>query len=97
MNILCKFLCNSTEEHANNGAECDKTYSAEFYPVHSGSPENEEFFRYTPSGTLRLDGLKSQPFEAGQEYYVELKPVLANPVAPPGPEAPLPSSEPLPA
>jgi hypothetical protein len=43
-------------------------------PVSSGSPENESFYRYTPSGQIELSVVKpetSAQFELGKEYYVD--------------------------
>jgi hypothetical protein len=45
-------------------------------PVYSNNPEHEnsKFFRYTPSGTIRLGTVNPSvwpEFELGQEYYVD--------------------------
>jgi len=47
-------------------------------PVTSGSPENDEFFRYTPYGdiivgTINRDALAQ--FKPGQEVYVDFTPI----------------------
>lgn len=42
--------------------------------VHSGSEENEQFWRYTPSGLIQMgiDNKEAlEQFERGQEYYVD--------------------------
>lgn len=44
------------------------------YPVTSGSPENEKFYRYTPSGSIELSTVNAEAaknFELGKEYYVD--------------------------
>ena len=43
-------------------------------PVTSGSPENEQFFKWTPSGRLEMgtinpDAIKQ--FEPGKEFYID--------------------------
>lgn len=45
--------------------------------VTSGSPENESFFRYTPSGTIALEVVSASAYDAfilGNEYYVDFTP-----------------------
>lgn len=42
--------------------------------VSSGSTENEEFFRYTPSADLRLQTINEEAaknFEVGDEFYID--------------------------
>jgi hypothetical protein len=56
------------------------------FPVTSGSPENDQFFRYTPSGALTLGTINQAAFDqfvAGAEYYVDVSRVPPA-VAPPG-------------
>lgn len=51
--------------------------SLKFLPVTDGSPENEQFWKYTPSGNLELTYIKSasaEAFEVCQEYYLDLNP-----------------------
>jgi hypothetical protein len=55
------------------GQNEDGTFTANFYPVTGGSKENEEFFKWTPGGQLQLSVLKSQYFEAGKEYYIDIE------------------------
>jgi hypothetical protein len=45
--VRCKFKCESVTTF-------EKGVNAELYPVHSGSPENEKFYQYTPGGKLSL-------------------------------------------
>lgn len=47
------------------------------YPVISGSPENERFFRYTPGGVITLGTINleaAKQFEVGKEFYVDFTP-----------------------
>lgn len=45
--------------------------------VHSGSPENEQFWALTPSGNITFytaNEAAAAQFEAGREYYVDFSP-----------------------
>lgn len=56
--------------------------------VTSGSPENDEFFRYTPSGNLLLQTVNkavAAQLEIGQECYLDITPIV--------PEASTPAAE----
>ncbi|MCB1020331.1 MAG: hypothetical protein KDC27_10400 [Acidobacteria bacterium] len=58
-------------------AEAEDGFSLTFFPVTSGSKENEEFFRYTPSGTLNLSTVNKDAaaqFTPGAEYYLDITP-----------------------
>jgi len=66
--IRAKFLCVSkTVDMDGKG----KSYKFKFYPVTSGSKENETFFKYTPSGSLEIGVTATDVFEVGQEYYLD--------------------------
>lgn len=46
-------------------------------PVITGSPENDQFYRYTPSGSLVLSTINQDAFsqfELGKQFYVDLTP-----------------------
>jgi len=46
-------------------------------PVTSGSEENREFWKYTPSGSIELSISNPEAakiFEPGREYYVDFTP-----------------------
>lgn len=46
-------------------------------PVMSGSKENEEFYKYSPSGSIELGTINeaaATSFEIGKEYYVDFTP-----------------------
>lgn len=45
MKVRCKFVCQNVNE---------ETGTLSMHAVYSGSKENEEFFRYTPSASLSL-------------------------------------------
>ena len=52
-------------------------FNLSFQPVIGGSPENEEFFKYTPGGELRMGTINPDAakfFEIGQDYYLDLTP-----------------------
>jgi hypothetical protein len=43
-------------------------------PVYSGSPENEQFYKYTPSGQIILSTVNPEAaaqFVVGEEYYAD--------------------------
>jgi len=45
------------------------------FAVTSGSPENDQFFKLTPSGQLTLQTVNESAiaqFEVGKEYYVDI-------------------------
>jgi hypothetical protein len=57
--------------------EMTEGFYLEFSPVIEGSPENKEFFKYTPSGKLTMatiNILAATQFETGKEYYLYLSP-----------------------
>lgn len=46
-------------------------------PVTSGSEENDQFYRYTPSGHVELSVVSQETadlFRVGEEYYVDFTP-----------------------
>jgi hypothetical protein len=46
-------------------------------PVVSGSKENEQFFRWTPSGEIKIGTINAaaaEQFEPGVEFYVDFTP-----------------------
>lgn len=72
MSVRCKFKCIETGQ-SSMGEEV--LHNAKFRAVFGDkSPENREFFKYTPSGELTLGVVKEQHFEAGKEYYLEITP-----------------------
>lgn len=46
-------------------------------PVTSGSPENENFYKWTPSGSISLSTINEEAakqFKPGKEFYVDFTP-----------------------
>jgi hypothetical protein len=57
-----------------------ETQTIILYPVTNGSEENKNFFKWTPSGEVKLQCLNpeaSNQFEVGKEYYVDFTKVEA--------------------
>lgn len=74
--VRCKVICNEVAKTAfKNGTTVEKGFKARFSPVYGGSPENDTFFKYTPSGSIELSTIREDLFEAGQEYYLDFTPV----------------------
>lgn len=71
--MRCKVTCTKNEPYSNG-------FSLAFSAVCSGSEENKEFFKYTPSGNIEF-GLVNEStaakYEVGKEYYVDFSPALA--------------------
>lgn len=71
--VRAKFKVESVREAAEEGLS-DVSMTA----VTSGSPENEEFFKYTPAGSLNLGLVNPETakfFVPGEEYYLDFIPV----------------------
>jgi hypothetical protein len=65
--VRCKFVCIS-KEPGSGGVDLS------LMAVHSGSPENEQFWALTPSGNITFytaNEAAASQFEAGGEYYVD--------------------------
>lgn len=71
MKTRCKFKCMNVTPM---GTESEPGYQVRFEAVINGSPENEAFFRWTPSGTLTIGLAKENLFETGKEYYLDIVP-----------------------
>lgn len=70
--VRCKFKCDSKTE-TTSGFEIKMT------PVTCGSKENEEFFKYTPYGELKIGTINveaSKVFTPGKEYFINISAVL---------------------
>jgi len=68
MNVRCKFACTFKQEFENY---TNVSLSA----VYQGSPENAEFFKFTPSGQLTfstVNNAAASQFELGKEYYIDI-------------------------
>lgn len=71
--VRCKFRCVSKTFNSNG-------YHVKMEPVVYGSPENEEFFRYTPFGVLEIGTINDEAakeFTPGKEYLLDIS--LASP------------------
>lgn len=77
MVVRCKFKVDSVTP-----ADADGSVSrVQLYPVYSGSPENESFFKYTPSGSIGIGTINAEAakqFEVGKEFYVDFIPAAGN-------------------
>lgn len=67
--VRCKFKCDSKTVDGNGDAQISMS------PVYTGSPENEQFFRYTPSGSFQFGTVNkaaADQIEEGKEYYIDI-------------------------
>lgn len=76
MNVRAKYRVNAKEEVAGGviNGEVETLVTVKMTPVITGSEENKEFFRYTPSGELRIGTINQKAaefFEIGKEYYLD--------------------------
>lgn len=77
--VRCKFRCVSRREYVGWGGTRDNPpmfYEYVFTVVTGGSPENEQFFASTPSGSVNISAVRSDIFVVGQEYYLDFTPTL---------------------
>lgn len=80
--VRAKFYVNSITESLYSGAS-HKT--VKMSSVTSGSPENAEFFKWTPTGSIEIGTLNpaaAEAFVIGGTYYVDFTPAPGNPLAP---------------
>lgn len=71
MSIRAKFKVQSVTE-TEGGLK-----SVKLFPVTSGSPENAEFFKWTPSGAIdmgTINPVAAEQFKPGTEFYVDFTP-----------------------
>lgn len=67
MQVKAKMVCNLKEE-AHEG-----TFNIGLIAVTSGSEENEQFFKYTPAGSVTFQTINksaADAFDLSKEYYV---------------------------
>lgn len=64
-----KFNCVGITKRAYGKDEF--THEAEFSAVYPGTEENEQYFKATPSGSLKIATLKADFFEPGKSYYLD--------------------------
>lgn len=68
MTVRCKMECRSVTKNTLG-------YLVDFYPVSDGSDENKKFYKYTPSGCLKLETINESAgkhFEPGKSYYIDI-------------------------
>jgi len=71
--VTCKMKCYS-KEISCEGTDQESTV-LRFQAVCNGSPENEKFFKYTPSGELNfytVNKAAADVIEQGEEYYIDI-------------------------
>lgn len=52
-------------------------FTVDLKPVTGGSPENERFFKWTPSGEIKMGTVNAEAaeqFKPGTEFYVDFTP-----------------------
>ena len=73
--VRCKMKCMKKTEFEHD------SYEVLFQPVYGDSPENKRFWEATPSGELRLSGIKkpvADLYEVGKSYYLDTTPTGAS-------------------
>lgn len=76
MSVRAKFRCDSIEVSPNVAGD-ESLKVIKLSAVYSGSKENEEFFKWTPSASISLGTVNTAAaaqFEVGKEYYVDFSP-----------------------
>lgn len=68
-----KFICNGVTKKVVDSRTTPPTlgYEADFSAVYAGSEENDQYFRATPYGSLKMATLKADFFEPGKTYYLD--------------------------
>ena len=71
--VRAKFKCSvvSKKVNWNRTPENPFLYEVVMEPVMGGSEENKKFWKYTPSGSLKMASILSDAFEPGKEYYLD--------------------------
>lgn len=81
MIVRAKFRVEKVTRHSGGAV------GVELWPVTTGSEENKNFWKYTPSGKLEMSMTAGVPaadqFEPGQEYYLDFT-LATQEVAEPG-------------
>lgn len=70
--VRAKFKCISNEK--NNLADTEDIRNIVLEAVVGDSDENKSFFRWTPSGNIRIGCVNenaNKQFEVGKQYYVD--------------------------
>lgn len=66
--VKAKFVCQSVTKFASGE---NFVYNYKFSAVTHGSPENEMFWKWTPSGNIELNSIRNDLFEVGKSYYID--------------------------
>jgi hypothetical protein len=69
--VRCKFKCGGKTQRTDQSG-VDFVYDYDFFAVYNGSQENKEFWKYTPGGTLKVTAVRSDLFDVGKEYYLDI-------------------------
>jgi hypothetical protein len=73
MKTRAKFKC--TEIAKREGWGDNKVlFGASFVAVGGNSEENKKFFAASPSGSIKIDTVREDHFQVGQEYFVDFTP-----------------------
>lgn len=76
MSVRAKFKVQNIERSLEYNSK-KELQTINLNPVTDGSPENKEFYAYTPSGSIKLATVNAEAaamFELGKEYYVDFTP-----------------------
>lgn len=76
MAVRAKFKIDKIER-VKNGAGEEELTTVQMSPVYGDSPENKQFFKWTPSGSITLGTINpaaARQFVEGKEYYVDFTP-----------------------
>lgn len=84
--VRAKFVCNSYEtilqgggrDRSGNVIPGEECRTLKLTAVMDNSPENKEFFKWTPNGNIMIGVLNQKAwsqFKLGGEYYVDFTPV----------------------
>jgi hypothetical protein len=76
MTVRAKFKV-ITVTDSYDSERMQRVAQVELQPVMSGSPENEQFYRWTPGGTIKLGTINevaAKEFVPGREFYVDFTP-----------------------
>jgi hypothetical protein len=78
--IRTKWTCQSVRKYQVNNWQTDRTNSPEFHyeyefnVVVDGTEENKLLFAATPTGSLKMSGLRGDLYEPGKSYYFDSTP-----------------------
>ncbi|MDR3572829.1 MAG: hypothetical protein P4L50_03125 [Anaerolineaceae bacterium] len=73
--VRAKFRCSSVRKELSGNTADPFHFTFHFNAVYgTGSEENKTFWKYTPSGTIDLTGLRSDLFVVGSCYYIDFSP-----------------------